>query len=231
MTQRTSTRLAASAVVFALLVLAAAGTHSLDQMVLMLEWVREAGPVGWFVFGLLYLVCTLLMLPASFLQGSAGFLLGPIAGFGVASAASVCSGLVAFALGRTVLRGPVARRVARDPRFTAIDHAIGDGGTYLVALLRLSPLSPFNVFNYALGLTRVRPRDFALGTWLGSIPAIFLYSWIGSTVGSLADLATGNASGDTTVQVVVLVCTVIASLLVARFAQQALKRALAPVPA
>jgi uncharacterized membrane protein YdjX (TVP38/TMEM64 family) len=207
--------------------LAVLGATQLDRMVLLLEWVRSAGPQGLLVFAAVYLLCTLLMAPASFLQGSAGFLFGPGLGFVIASAASVACGGVAFVLGRTVLRDVVARRVANDPRFASIDNAIGEGGLYLVVLLRLSPLSPFNIFNYGLGLTRVSTREFLLGTWIGSIPAVFLYSYLGSTVGSLADLAEGQSTANPTAQVLVLACTLVASVLVARFAQKALKRALA----
>ena len=210
----------------ALLALLGVSLANIDVLIGVLEWVRGAGTTGVIVFVAAYLVGTLLMLPASLLQGSAGFLFGPIAGVVIASLGSVTCGSVCFGLSRTVLRGPVERRVDRIPNFGKIDRAIGNGGTYLVFLLRLSPISPFNILNYGLGLTRVRYSQFALGTWLGSIPAVTLYSYVGASVGSLTEIMDGSATRDPLLQGTVLLCTAVATLLVARFAQRALKSAL-----
>jgi len=212
--------------VAALTALVVVGLTQLDRLILMLEWVQGAGAVGWLVFATLYLLGTLMMLPASLLQGSAGFLLGPFGGFLAAWAGSVGCGAVSFLLARTVLRDVVARRVGKHPQFEAIDAAVGEGGVYLAGLLRLSPISPFNIFNYALGLTPMPFRDFVLGTAIGCLPAVILYSYIGSTVHSLTALVQGQTSAHPGPQLVVLVTTVVASILVARFAQQALRKAL-----
>jgi len=212
--------------VIALLGLLAVSLANVDLLVDVLEWVRGAGTQGLLVFTGAYLAGTLMMLPASLLQGSAGFLFGPVIGVLVASAGSVLCGSVCFLLSRTVLRGPIEARVHRIPNFEKIDRAIGDGGIYLVALLRLSPISPFNILNYGLGLTRVRFSQFVIGTWLGSIPAVTLYSYVGASVSSLTEIVDGSATRDPMLQGAVLLCTAVATLLVARYAQGALKRAL-----
>ena len=64
----------------------------------------------------------------------------------------------------------VEGRVKRSPRFRAIDEAVASGGFRLVLLLRLSPLVPFNLLNYMLGLTRVSTRDYILGSVIGMAP-------------------------------------------------------------
>lgn len=219
-------RLLAVAAVLALIAVAAAGTSQIDRMIAGLEWVRGAGPVGWAAFLTVYVLATVAAVPASFLHGAAGFLLGPLTGFAFASVASTGSSCISFLLGRTALRSLVAERASRDPLFRAVDASIGEGGAYLVALLRLSPLAPFNLVSYGLGVTRVPLRQYVLGTWVGSIPPIALFAYIGSTVGDLADLLGGGAVQGLAPRVVVLVCTLVASLLVARFAQRALGRAL-----
>ncbi len=210
----------------ALLALAAAGTTQIDRMIDLLDRVRDAGPAGWLAFAGVYLVATVCAAPASFLQGAAGFLLGPLWGFAAASAASVACSAVNFLLARTVLRRAVTGWMARDPSFRAVDAAIGDGGAYLVGLLRLSPLSPFNVISYALGLTRVSLPSYLLGTWVGSVPAVLLYSYIGSTVRELGDLLDGRSLSSAGPQAVILGCTAAATVLVARFARRALSEAL-----
>jgi len=199
---------------------------SLETLVELLERIRNAGPKGLVAYAAVYLAATLMMGPASLLQGSAGFLFGPLWGWLVASVLSTGFGLVNFLLARTVLRKWVAAKVASDPRFAAIDAAIGDGGAGLVILLRVSPISPYNVVCYMLGLTNVSVGRYVLGSWVGSIVPVTLYSYIGSTVGSFTELLDGSASSASWVQWVGLAATVVATAGVTRYAQIALKRAL-----
>ena len=73
-----------------------------------------------------------------------------------------------------------------------MDEAVGREGFKIVALLRLSPLFPFSVLNYALGLTRVRLRDFVLASWLGMLPGTALYVYLGSLFTNVGDLLAGS---------------------------------------
>ncbi|MFT4623744.1 MAG: putative membrane protein YdjX (TVP38/TMEM64 family) [Myxococcota bacterium] len=218
------------AIAAAILVVAVLGYRfapTADQVVHAVAWMQELGPTGWLVFSVVFLAWTLFALPASWSQGTAGFLFGPVVGFFVASALSTATGTVAFLLARTRLRSVIADRISGDPRFRAIDSAIGDGGTQLVVVLRLSPLSPFNVVNYALGITRVPLRSYVIGTLVGSIPPVLLYSYLGSTVGDLSRLLDGSAAAETGwAQGLALGTTLLATALVTRFAQVALKRSL-----
>jgi len=220
-------RAAAAAVVAVGLSLLWWFSPSLETLIELLEWIRNAGPRGYLAYGIVYLIATLLMGPASILQGSAGFLFGPMWGWLLASLLSTVFGTLNFLLARTVLRKWIANRVAGDARFSAIDGAIGDGGAGLVALLRVSPISPYNVVCYMLGLTNVSLGRYVFGTWVGSIVPVTLYTYLGSTVGSFAELLDGNASSANWVQWVGLVATLVATAGVTRYAQIALKRALA----
>ena len=65
-------------------------------------------------------------------------------------------------------------------------------GWKIVALLRLSPVVPFNLLNYAFGVTRVRLRDYVLASWAGMLPGMVLYVYLGSVAG---DLAVGGGGG------------------------------------
>ena len=199
---------------------------TLDSLIGLLEWSRSAGPKGYAAYVLVYFVATLLMAPASFLQGSAGFLFGPVWGLLAASVMSTAFGTVSFLLARTVLRKWVESKVARDERFEAIDAAIGDGGIYLVGLLRVPPVSPYNVVNYMLGLTQVSLPRYVVGSWLGSIVPITMYTYLGSTVGTVAELMDGSASSASWVQWFGLATTLVATAGISRYAQLALKKAL-----
>lgn len=189
--------------------------------------IRDAGALGVVAFATVYLLASLLLLPASWVQGAAGFLYGPLLGIPLASLLSTVSAVGAFFLARTWLRGPVERRWASDVRFRAIDGAVEDGGARLVALLRVSPISPFNIVSYLLGATRVRPRAYALGTWAGGLFPVLLYGWIGSTLEDLAELLDGRAAAQAGhLELVGLFVTLVATLLVTRQARRVLHAAL-----
>ncbi len=157
----------------------------------LVEWVQGAGLAGAGVFALAYVAASALLLPGSVLTLGAGFAYGPIWGTLLVSPVSVLAATVSFLLARFVARAWVSRKVARDPRFTAIDAAVGESGFRIVALLRLSPVLPFNLMNYALGLTRVRLRDYVLGSWLGMLPGTVMYVYLGSLITSATELASG----------------------------------------
>src|SRR5207245_10520288 len=76
--------------------------------------------------------------------------------------------------------------VSKDPRFRALDQAVAEQGFRIVLLMRLSPLFPFILLNYALSLTRVRFRTYVLASALGMLPNIALWSYIGASVETFA---------------------------------------------
>ena len=195
------------------------------------RWMRGSGFGGAAVFALAYVGAALLALPGSVLTATAGFAYGPGLGLLLVSPVSVVAATAAFILGRTVARDWVARRVRHHPRFAALDEAVGTGGWrgfQIVALLRLSPIVPFNVLNYALGLTKVRLRDYVVGSFVGMLPGTFLYVYLGSAVTNLAALHGGHQRGGAWGQIVFwggLAATIVVTIVVTRLARRALKSA------
>ena len=204
-------------------------------LVTVVEWIRDQGPAGTALFAVAYVAAAVLLLPGSVLTIGAGFAYGPLWGLMLISPVSVLAATTAFLLGRTIARDWITRRLGQDPRLAAIDAAVGQSGFKIVLLLRLSPLFPFNVLNYTLGLTRVRLRDFVLGSWIGMLPGTALYVYIGSLVTSASELASDthpSAGVEGRVLLVVgLVATLAVVVLVTRIARKALKHALDQVPA
>jgi uncharacterized membrane protein YdjX (TVP38/TMEM64 family) len=86
----------------------------------------------------------------------------------------------AFLVGRYLARDWVARKIEKNPKFRAIDKAVAEEGWKIVLLTRLSPIFPFNLLNYAFGLTRIRLREYVLASWIGTMPGTILYVYIGS---------------------------------------------------
>jgi uncharacterized membrane protein YdjX (TVP38/TMEM64 family) len=191
-------------------------------------WIDGLGAWGPVAFCGVYVAATVGMLPASILTLAAGAKWGPWEGLGYVIAASNLAANLAFGLGRFVARSWVTRLVADRPRFAAIDEAVAAEGWKIVALLRLSPVFPFNVLNYALSLTRVRWRDYALASLVGMLPGTAMFVYLGSVV-QLAARPQGRSPLEWALFAAGLAATVTATLLVTRAARRALDARLVPV--
>jgi len=138
------------------------------------------GAAGVLLLAATYVPAALLGLPLAPLTIAAGLIHGPLAGAALALPALACSSSLAFLGGRRLARDPAALAagscgVARAAR------AVGRGGFRLVLVLRLLPVAPWSVLNYAFGAAPCRYRDFLAGTLLGSLPSALAYAWLGST--------------------------------------------------
>jgi uncharacterized membrane protein YdjX (TVP38/TMEM64 family) len=193
---------------------------------------RDAGALGIVVYTLAFVVAAVCLLPGSILTVGAGVAFGLVWGTVIASGASALAAIAAFFVARSAGRVRVARWVARDRRLDALDAAIGERGLPLVILVRLSPLIPFNLLNYALGLTTVRLRDYTLGTIVGMLPVTVLYVYVGSLAGQLVSLARGAEAGRPLRLALLatgLTATLAATIWITRLARRALDDALTTV--
>ncbi|MDE3154468.1 MAG: TVP38/TMEM64 family protein [Acidobacteriota bacterium] len=166
-----------------------------DWVLRLAAVIRSTGLPGVALFIVIYVVSTVALLPGSILTLVAGFAWGPVWGLAVASPASVAGATAAFALGRTVLRGWVGRKLEAMPRGRAIDRAVGEKGFRLVLLLRLSPIVPFNLLNYALSLSDISIGRYVLASFVGMLPGTWLYVYLGSLATTAASLGTAGAGG------------------------------------
>lgn len=133
--------------------------------------------------------------PGSVLTLTAGFLFGPLLGTAVVSAASTAGAAAAFLIGRYLARPAVERRIAGNARFAAVDAAIGAQGAKIVLLLRLSPLFPFTLLNYALSLTKIEFAPYVLASWAGMLPGTVAYVALGGAGKAAAETAAGGGAG------------------------------------
>lgn len=196
-----------------------------------LEWVRRLGPWGPVALGAAYVPACLLFLPGSVLTLGAGFAFGLVWGTVSVSIGSTLGASAAFLAGRTLLRGMIEERVARNPKFRAIDQAVAEQGAKIVLLTRLSPVFPFNLLNYAFGLTKVRFRDYVLASWIGMLPGTLMYVYLGSAARSLADVMAGDLAGGIGQKALFyggLIATVAVTVFVTRSARAALAQAVTP---
>ncbi len=191
-------------------------------------WVDELGPWGAAAFVIGYAVAVVAFVPGSLLTLAAGAIFGLLEGTVLVLIGATLGSTAAFVLSRTVARKVVASRFEGDRRFAAIDRAIEREGRRIVFLLRLSPVFPFSLLNYALGLTRVRLGDYVVAS-IGMLPGTLLYVYSGKVAGELATLA-GSASvsrgaGYYAVIGLGFAATAFVTVLVTRVARRALQEA------
>ena len=155
------------------------------------QWVASLGAWGPIAFIAGYIVACIAFIPGVVLTLAGGAIFGWL-GVAYVLAGAVLGATAAFLIARYLARGAVERRLARHPRFSAIDYAIGREGRKIVTLLRLSPVFPFNLLNYALGLTQVRLSDYLLAM-IGIVPGTLVYVYAGKVLGDVAALASGAA--------------------------------------
>ncbi|MGD2167928.1 MAG: TVP38/TMEM64 family protein [Gammaproteobacteria bacterium] len=165
-----------------------------DWIPQLVAWIQANRSIAWPIYVVAYIVATVLMLPGSILTLAAGFVFGLPLGVGLVSLSSVLGACSAFLVGRYLARHWVATRVSQVPRFAALDTAAGRDGFLIVLLVRLSPVFPFNLTNYGLGLTSVSFRDYLLASWIGMLPGTVMYVYIGSLALDITELASGGGA-------------------------------------
>jgi uncharacterized membrane protein YdjX (TVP38/TMEM64 family) len=157
-----------------------------DLLKSVLRWIGGLGPLGPLIFIGIYIVAPVLFFPGVILSIGAGTVFGLLAGSIYVSIGATLGATCAFLVGRYAARQWVAARLEGKAKFRAIDRAVAREGWKIVGLARLSPLFPFNLLNYAFGLTDISLRDYFFATWVGMIPWIIMYVYLGSLAGDVA---------------------------------------------
>lgn len=158
------------------------------------DWLHQLGLVGIVAYILIYIVATVLLVPGAAITLLAGVLYGPLWGTLIVSIGATVGASAAFLLGRFAFRAGVERATGKNPKFRAIDAAIGANGWKIVALLRLSPVVPFNLSNYFFGLTGIGFGPYVLASWICMLPGTLLYVYLGYAASQAAGGA-GKSAG------------------------------------
>ena len=187
-------------------------------------WVDGLGPLAPVVFIAGYIVATVAFVPGSILTLAAGAIFGVVRGTVFVFIGATLGSVAAFLVARYVARPLVERKLAGNKRFQRIDKIVEHEGGKIAVLLRLSPLLPFNLLNYALGISKIGFLSYFLGS-VGMIPGTLLYVYYGRLAGDLTalgrrDVARGPA------YYLVLALGLIATIAVAVISARAGKRAL-----
>lgn len=184
MTERPSKRWMIWPALLVLLAVAMWATPWRDYVGPMRDWVEARGAWGWLAFVAAYAVVVMLPLPAVTMSFVGGLVFG-FWGFPLSMAGSLAGALPPYLIGRHWLRGPVMRRVSSRAVHSAL-AAMEHRPAVFVTLLRLTPLLPFTLQNWLLGLTPIRTWPYVWTTLAGLAPGTFAVVWIGALGGVAA---------------------------------------------
>ncbi len=197
------------------------------------DWLKDLndlfarlGLSGIVLFALVYALAAILFVPGSALTIGAGVIYGLGWGFVAVSAGSTLGAAGGFLIARYLARRRVEGWAAADPRFAAIDRAVGREGWQIVLLTRLSPVFPYTLLNYLYGLTGVPFGAYILASWIGMMPGTVLYVYLGFAGRAVAQAATGQARrtpAEYALWAVGLLATLAVTIYVTRLARRALR--------
>jgi uncharacterized membrane protein YdjX (TVP38/TMEM64 family) len=146
-----------------------------DRLGDLRDWIKSLGAVGALVFILIYVVAVVAAVPAAPISVAAAALFGSVWGVIVINIGATLGAGLAFLVGRYFARQAVVNWLGRNDKFRRLDALTEEHGAIIVALTRLVPIFPFNLLNYAFGLTRVPFWTYVFWTWLCIIPGTVLY--------------------------------------------------------
>ncbi len=158
------------------------------------DWALANPVEGVVVYLLACVAAGILMTPGWIAMTLAGFLFGLGKGVVLGTVGIVMGATAAFVAGRFLMRSWVERRIHGSRRLKAIDRALEDNAFTIVVLTRLALLIPYNILNYAYGLTRVRIGTYIVATGVGMLPAVLLYVYVGTLARDIGQILAGGGT-------------------------------------
>ena len=196
----------------------------------LVETARAAGAWGPPMIAAAYIPACLFLVPGMILALAAGYLFGIVIGTITVSIGGTVGAAAAFIAGRVLGRELVVAGMASNPKRRRTDQAIAEHGFKFTLLLRLTPLVPFNLLNYVLGLSGISLGQFVLGSWIGMIPVAVMYVYLGTVLKQIEE--TGGANLQLGGSQVALLAVVAAAIIaITAFVWRSIKRILDEPPA
>ena len=190
----------------------------------LVRQLADLGGWGPVLFIVVYVLAAITLAPAFLLTFSAGAVFGLWRGTLLTYIGAVLGASAVYAMAAPLARSRLLRWVDRDPRVAATRRAVVKDSAWIMFLLRLSPLVPYNLLNYALSLSGVTYRDYLLAS-LGMIPAIIMYAYYGTVAGDVTRILAGVSPRRGTEYYVMLVVGLIATFVATHMISRAAKKA------
>lgn len=165
----------------------------MDWLLAVESWVRLNPYPGAIVYVGLTVLGTVALVPGWIPLMAGGLLFGMVPGLVLGTIGVTVGATAAMLAGRTIARQWVAKRIAGNEQMLALDDALDQRAFVIVALTRFALVIPFNVLNYAYGLTRVDTRTYAAATLIGMLPVVALYVYLGTLARNIGQILNGDA--------------------------------------
>ncbi|OGQ55703.1 MAG: hypothetical protein A3J24_04985 [Deltaproteobacteria bacterium RIFCSPLOWO2_02_FULL_53_8] len=175
-------------------------------------WIGGFGVWGPVVYIVVFCAAPVLMLPGLPLTIIGGVLFGPLWGSVYVMTGATIGACAAFLFARYMGRKWVAT-IIKDTRLDSLDAQVKQHGWKLVAITRLIPLFPFNLLNYAFGLTSVKFSHYAAASFFFMIPGAVAYVVFSS---SLLDAMKGRVSAELVIGIILVIIVSLAPLVYKR---------------
>jgi uncharacterized membrane protein YdjX (TVP38/TMEM64 family) len=214
----------AGIVVFAILFRTLPVTDWLEQLAGLNEQHPVAVPLAYVVA---VTIATVALFPGWISMMLGGLLFGLLPGLPFALLGITAGAFGAFLAGRALGRTWVEQRMGDNLKLQALDEAVNAQSFYIVFLTRFAIVLPFNVLNYAFGLTRVSAVTYVAATALGMLPAVLLYVYLGTLADDFSGILAGDvrpASGAYWIAAVAIVAIAAVIWIVQRAARRALQQ-------
>ena len=209
---------------FAILLRTLPVTEWLEQLARLNEQYPVAVPVAYIAA---VTVATVALFPGWISMMLGGLLFGLLPGMPYALLGITAGAFGAFLAGRVLGRSWVEKRMGDSLKLQALDEAVDAQSFYIVFLTRFAIVLPFNVLNYAFGLTRVTAATYVAATALGMLPAVLLYVYLGTLADDFGAILAGDvrpASGAYWIAAIAIVAIVAIVWIVQRAAKRALRQ-------
>ena len=181
-------------VIFLVLVYAVYVLPIAEPVLALVDWAQSHPLAGAFVYIACVIVATVLFVPGSGSMMIAGYLFGLGTGTLVSAVAISLGAQCAFLMGRLVARDWVAAKVSGNIRLAAIEAGLREEAFLIVVLTRLSLVIPFNILNYAYGITSVRASVHLLATAVGMLLPVAMYVYLGTLARDIGQILAGTAT-------------------------------------
>jgi len=165
-------------------------------------WILGFGLWGPIIYILIYSIVPSILIPGTPLTIAGGILFGPVYGSIYTAIGATVGASVAFLIARYLAREFIVRLLKKNEKLNILDKEVERQGWKIVAFTRLIPLFPFNLLNYAFGLTSIRFGHYVLASFIFMLPAIIAFVVFSS---SFLDLLTGKASNEFLIGIILIV--------------------------
>lgn len=156
-----------------------------DYLNSLTSWFRGFGiwaPVMYFTF---FTLTSSWLFPVFMLSIASGILFGVYKGFLIISMGNLASCLIMFLIARYKGREWFEKKISKNKTLSGLNRAIETEGWKMLFMLRAVPIVHMILLNISCGLSKVRLKDYLLGTWLGMLPMLFVYAYMGSLTDSV----------------------------------------------